>query len=184
MTNEYSELTPAVPVQKITAPHVALVVLERCIIPYGIPNTIMTGNGPQFVSNFFAALCASLQTKLVSTTEYHPQTNGNVERFDKTLVARLRHYIDEHQSNWDTFIQTLFMATTVKCIALQIRHLSVWYRVANSQMHWCSRRLWLQRSTAFHHLHEQSLRLAKTFVHGRKRLKAPQRRPGNRINDS
>lgn len=72
MTDKFGKLTRAIPVPKITAPHVATVVLENLIKPYGIPIVISNNNGRQFVSEFFAALCASLGTQLVATTEYHP----------------------------------------------------------------------------------------------------------------
>lgn len=64
---------------------------------YGIPNNMVTGNGPQFVSKLFAVLCEYIDTKLVTTSEYHTQANGKVAGFNKTLVARLQHYIGAHQ---------------------------------------------------------------------------------------
>lgn len=39
--------------------------------------------------------------KLVTTTEYHPQVNGYVKRFSKTLVAQPLHYFNVHQTNRD-----------------------------------------------------------------------------------
>ncbi|CDF39905.1 unnamed protein product [Chondrus crispus] len=44
------------------------------------------------------------------TTAYHPQTNGQTERFNRTLVQRLRHYVAEHQRDWDEYIQPLTFA--------------------------------------------------------------------------
>lgn len=77
-TECYSKLTRALPVPKTTATHVATVVLENYTMPYGIPITIATDNSSQFVSKFFATPCASIKTKWVTTTEYHPQANGQV----------------------------------------------------------------------------------------------------------
>jgi len=38
------------------------------------------------------------------TSTYHPQTNGQVERFNKTLVDMVMHYIEDHQDNWDELV--------------------------------------------------------------------------------
>lgn len=59
------------------------------------------------MSKFFSTLCVSLGTKLVTVTEYHPQSKRQVKRFEKLLVARLRHYIDDHRIDWDMYVQPL-----------------------------------------------------------------------------
>lgn len=104
MTDRCSWLMRALPMPRVTAPLVTTVLLEYWIVPCGIPNTIVTDNGPQIVSKFFAILYASLGAKLMTTTEYHPQCNGQLERFDNNLVARLRHYSNYYQTDWDMYV--------------------------------------------------------------------------------
>lgn len=67
----------------------------------------MMGNDPPFVSKYFAALCAAIGTTLITTLERHAQANGQMERFNKTLEVRLQHYINEHQTTWDTYMKPL-----------------------------------------------------------------------------
>lgn len=41
---------------------------------------------------------------------YHPQTNGQAERFSKTIIARLRYYVVVHLRDCDIYMQTLAYA--------------------------------------------------------------------------
>jgi len=44
------------------------------------------------------------------TFTFHPQTDGEVERFRKTLVDVLLHYIKDHQDKWDELVSVLALA--------------------------------------------------------------------------
>lgn len=68
------------------------------------PNFVLSNNGPQFGPEFFAALCTSLERELVTTTKYHLQVNGQLERYSKTLVARLQQYITKHYVDCDLLL--------------------------------------------------------------------------------
>ena len=110
ITDRYSKLARAIPMNKTTAPFVAAAVLNNWIFCYGIPNTILTDNGTQFISEFFKTVCHIMGIRRKTTTAYHPQTNGQAERYNKTLATRLRHYVADHQRDWDKFVQPLTYA--------------------------------------------------------------------------
>lgn len=112
--DRYSKLTLEVPTSSVTAPAVASTQLDSWIIPYGIPSSLLSDNGSQLTRKLFAALCDFLGTDLRTTTAYHPQTNGQMERYNKTIIARLRHYVSEHKSDWDKFVQPLTYAYNSK----------------------------------------------------------------------
>lgn len=84
-----------------TAPKLAKIFLDYCIIPYGIPTHLFTDNGPQFMGKFFAAIFELLGTEKITTTCYHPQTNGQTETYIKTIVNLLRHFVSESQGDWE-----------------------------------------------------------------------------------
>lgn len=84
--------------------------LEDWVVRYGIPDRLLMDKGPKFVENFFNAVCVALETKLITTTAYHRQTNGQTEHYNKTILSRLCHYISEHQDDWDTFVYPLTYA--------------------------------------------------------------------------
>lgn len=56
---------------------------------------------------FYASIAARLVVKHLITTTHHTYTNGQVERSNKTIVVALRHYISEHQIDWDQYLQLL-----------------------------------------------------------------------------
>jgi len=53
------------------------------------------------MSNFFIAVMKVLGTERVRTTAYHPQTNGQVERYNRTMATQLRHYVTDDPRRWD-----------------------------------------------------------------------------------
>ena len=107
MTDRYSKLTRTVPLRKITAETVAQAFITHWVFVYGAPVKLLSDNGSQFTSRFFLAVCKILSIESVFTTAYHPQTNGQVERFNRTLVSTLRHYLADNQRDWDQYTDAL-----------------------------------------------------------------------------
>lgn len=58
----------------------------------------------------FATLCTHLGTKELTRTAYRPYTNEQMERCDKNVVTRLRHYVADNQRGLDIFVQQLAYA--------------------------------------------------------------------------
>lgn len=79
----------AFPVEDITAETIARTVYEGWITRFGCPIRITTDQGRQFESATFGALSKFLGVHKIRTTPYHPQANGMVERFHRTLKAAL-----------------------------------------------------------------------------------------------
>lgn len=70
---------------------------------------LLKDNGAQFASKFYGAVCPFLGVKLCFTTAYHRRENGKVERFNKTIVHSLRHYVAENQKDWDRLVFLFFI---------------------------------------------------------------------------
>ena len=71
---------------------------------------IHSDQGKQFVSKLFVEMCNLLQIEKTRTTPYHPESDGMVERFNRTLCAMLSAYVDENHRNWDDKLQFVMMA--------------------------------------------------------------------------
>lgn len=52
-------------------------------------------------------ICELLQIAKTRTTPYHPASNGQVERCNRTLLQALRCYIKNKQDTWDEYLQQL-----------------------------------------------------------------------------
>ena len=55
--------------------------LKRIFSRYGAPETIVSDNGTQFASREFAEMCDEFGVKHIFSPPYHPQSNGQAERF-------------------------------------------------------------------------------------------------------
>jgi len=62
------------------------------------------------MTNFFIAVMKMLGTETVRTTAYHPQTNRQVERYNRTMATQLRHYVADDPSRWDELLPVITMA--------------------------------------------------------------------------
>jgi hypothetical protein len=79
----------------------AQIYIARILSLHGVPKTILSDNGPQFVSKFWEELHKSLGTKLLHSSAYHPQTSGQNERVNQILEVMLRACVLEYPQKWD-----------------------------------------------------------------------------------
>lgn len=80
----------AFPLQSITADVCALALISGWISRYGMPLEITSDRGRQFISALWTAISSTLGIAVHRTTAYHPQSNGLVERFHRSLKVSLR----------------------------------------------------------------------------------------------
>lgn len=89
---------------------IANILIYEVISRFGVPNFIHSDQGRQFESQIFAEICKLLQINKTRTTAYHPQSDGMVERFNKTLVTMLSTFMNDHHTDWDEMLQYVMMA--------------------------------------------------------------------------
>ena len=81
---------PEVVEMKSTTAQRTLEELRKMFAAYGLPSQVVTDNGPQFVSEEFAAVMKQNGIKHIRCAPYHPSSNGAVERFVQTLKRVLK----------------------------------------------------------------------------------------------
>ena len=59
---------------------------------FGVPEALLSDRGANLLLHLTTDLCALLGIRKLNTTSYHPQCNGMVERFNRTLIGMLRSH--------------------------------------------------------------------------------------------
>lgn len=90
------------PGAKINSTRIATIFLNNWGMPYEMHSKVLTDNVPHFVSRYFSKRCHSIGVKGLITTNYHLQTTGHVECYNRTIVAHLCHCVSEIEIDWNT----------------------------------------------------------------------------------
>jgi transposase InsO family protein len=81
---------------------------------HGLPDTIVSDRGPQFISEFWTELCRLLRIKVKLSTPYHAATDGQSENANKELEIFLRAYVNYHQDDWVDWLPSAEFSDNVK----------------------------------------------------------------------
>lgn len=106
--DRYSRWVEALPIADITASTVSESFHREWISRYGVPSTVVTDQGRQFESEFFKELGRIMGFARNRTTAYHPQSNGMIERFHRTLKSSLMATL-QGQSHWSRILPTVLL---------------------------------------------------------------------------
>ena len=88
----------------VTALGSARLYLQHVWKLHGLPLSVVSDRGPQFVAQFMRELYRLLDIKIAASTAYHPQTDGQTERINQELEQYLRIFVSEQQDDWDDWL--------------------------------------------------------------------------------
>jgi hypothetical protein len=92
------------------APTTSRLFYENFYRNHGLPTEIISDLDPIFMSHFWKGLFSILRVRLCPSSAYHPETYGQTEVVNRKIEEMLRCYVNEHQSDWDTYLIDLEVA--------------------------------------------------------------------------
>jgi hypothetical protein len=109
----FTKWTEAVPLKNMTHKEVIEFITEHIIHRFGIPQTLTTDQGTSFMSKEVRDFAELYKIKLLKSSPYYAQPNGQAESSNKTLIKLIMKKIEENPRKWH---KVLFEALWAHCI--------------------------------------------------------------------
>uniref|UniRef100_A0A8C9VS90 Gypsy retrotransposon integrase-like protein 1 n=1 Tax=Scleropages formosus TaxID=113540 RepID=A0A8C9VS90_SCLFO len=84
--------------------------VEEMFCRFGAPENLHSDQGRNFESQVMKEVCDRLGVRKTRTTPLHPQSDGLVERFNRTLTTQLSVLTSRHQRDWDRHLPLVLWA--------------------------------------------------------------------------
>ena len=97
----YTKYTRVFPLPDQKALTCAEALVNGWILLFGCPFVCHSDQGRNFESDLWKEMCSLLEIHKTRTNPYRPESDGAVERFNRTLIASLTTMVNQDQSNWD-----------------------------------------------------------------------------------
>ena len=79
----------------------------KVVSRHGVPSEVLSDRGKSFLSGLMKEVEVLLGFRKVNTTAYHPQTDGLVERYNRTLISMLAKVVHKEGPDWDEMLSYL-----------------------------------------------------------------------------
>ena len=85
-------------------------IFNNYVLRYGFPRRLHHDQGQEFECNLMKRLQQLAGMKLSRTTPYHPQGNGQAERWNRTILSMLRTLTESQKANWKDHVDKVVFA--------------------------------------------------------------------------
>jgi len=110
VSDYFSKYTDAFPLRRHTAHIVADTLMRRWIAYHGVPKQLHSDQGSEFEGHLVRALSKLLGFAKIKTSPYRPQSDGQVERFNRSLLNMLSAFVSDRGNDWDEHLPYVMMA--------------------------------------------------------------------------
>lgn len=83
---------------------IANILIFSLMLIFGCPQKFITDNGTNFISEAMKVVCQRLGIRKVETSVEHPQSDGLVERMNRTIKTGLGLYCEKNPTDWDIYL--------------------------------------------------------------------------------
>ena len=106
----FTKWTEAFPTPDMETATIARVLVNEFISRFGAPSHLHTDQGRSFELSLIKEICRLMWSVKTRTTPYHPQSDGMIEWFNRTLLSMLTMDAVDDETNWDLRIPCLMLA--------------------------------------------------------------------------
>ncbi|XP_045482836.1 uncharacterized protein LOC123686668 [Harmonia axyridis] len=106
----FTKWVEAYAIRNQEAATVAEVLIKEMFSRFGVPLELHSDQGRNFESDLFKNVCELLGIRKTRTTALHPQSDGMVERMNRTVGKYLTKVVSDHQRDWDKYLHLFTMA--------------------------------------------------------------------------
>ncbi|CAB4040108.1 Retrovirus-related Pol poly from transposon, partial [Paramuricea clavata] len=89
---------------------VAKAFVNEVVTRHGVPSKLLTDQGRNFEADLMKQVFSLLGVRKLRTSPYHPQTDGQVERMNRTLKGILTAYVNKDHNDWDDHLPLALFA--------------------------------------------------------------------------
>jgi hypothetical protein len=100
VVDRLTKMIHLIPCPNIETPTVVDLFVDHVWKLHGLPDSIVSDRGSQFVSAFWKTLCHRLNITSRLSTAFHPESDGQTERFNAMIEQVLRGYVSYLQDDW------------------------------------------------------------------------------------
>ncbi|XP_070546257.1 uncharacterized protein [Ptychodera flava] len=113
MVDQFTKWVECIPLPSQEAEVTAQAAVNEFFARFGCPFEVFTDQGRNFESQLFTAVCDLLHIHKRRTTPYRSSANGQVERYNRTLMNAVRCYVGNSQNDWDINLPQIAAAMRV-----------------------------------------------------------------------
>ncbi|XP_076852167.1 protein NYNRIN-like [Brachyhypopomus gauderio] len=110
VTCAFTKWVECLPAPNDTAETTAVLLINHVFSRWGLPLTIDSDRGTHFTASVMTSLWQMLGVEAKFHIAYHPQSSGQVERANRTIVGMLRKYVKANGRDWDIKLPLVLMA--------------------------------------------------------------------------